>query len=352
MKKISEADPLCNIAKEKLTGLQESLHRGSTEAPLSETNEEDFQFNTADVPWTSEELLGKPIKDFLAVLAGGETVAKLLLESRMSFVANRNLKKSLEIGKAMKTSGVWYTGAWSELISAWCILEIGEDDWNTVLDLVQTEELFLCHSKSVARTVLRTLHGIYGQDMQTKANSIAVSLWNVLNQRTRPSSASIQSTSQIPNESNTWNRMAEVDAVGELVQFWLTGILMHEEQTAVRTCSCEETWHLLESLIVADTWSGNIARSALASRFAELAHINEDWTRSHLVPLFGKSESVTDFQPVWDGFLLGSSGGVKIDATVTKLLQDVFPAAIRQAKAIVCRSDARCICSLLRGHVR
>ena len=252
-----------------------------------------------------------PIKDFLAVLAGGETVAKLLLESRMSFVACRNLKKSLEIGKALKASGVWSTGAWNELISAWCISEIGEQDWNTVLDLVQTEELFLFHSKSVGRTVLRTLQGDYGKDLQTKADSIAESLWNVLNQRPRPSSASIHSPSELSDELKTWNRLAEGDAVSDLVQFWLTGIQLHEEQTAVRTCSCEETWHLLESLIVADTWSGNIARSALASRFAELAHINEHWTRSHLVPLFGKSESVTDFQPVWDGFLLGSSGGVE-----------------------------------------
>ena len=153
----------------------------------------------------------------------------------------------------------------------------------------------------------------YALNLLSQANKIAAALWRRLDRK------------EVIEEKDDWLQLAINHPAGILAQFWLSGFsLWRKQQDPESTTLSHEYRQILSDIVQDQKLLGKLGRTVLASHFAFLLAVDEEWTRENLLPLFDPGNS--DFQAAWDGFLAWG----RLSPAVAEVMADLFLKAIER----------------------
>ena len=209
--------------------------------------------------------------------------------------ANQEFDWGLDLADALAGAGEWDADLWSGLIRAWSGMDLDEDKYRTVFKRLGRVELYPKHIREIAdalKALVESDGKPYVLNLLPEANEIAASLWHILD-KTPPIEA-----------TGNWLTTAINHPAGVLAEFWLRGLsLRRKHQDPSPKVISGEYRTALSGIVQDPTVPGRLGRSVLAGQFAFLLAADEKWTKENLIPLFGNSENIADYQAVWDGFL-------------------------------------------------
>ena len=321
---LCDADPNCTLAKEALKDIQ------SKHSSFQPTEHPDFKYWTSSSnwagpqsPWTTEQLLEKPAKDWLLELLSfhpkeffGPDRDGLVL--RVQAAAGQQFDWGLDLAEVLARAGEWDVDLWAGLIWAWSKMELDEHSYRRVLDQLGRIELYPTYAREIAAmlcALVKDQGTPYAFKLLSQANKIAGALWHDLD-RDEPS-----------EKPDDWLEMAIGQAAGILAEFWLgsLGIWYRQQKSRPQALNNEYSKALLD--IVQDgTVVGRLGRSVLANRFNFLLEVDKAWTKENLLPSFYAESDTDDFQATWDGFLIGG----KLNPSVAEHLGGAFLKAVQQ----------------------
>ena len=325
---LHKSDPNCDLAENALNEVLKE-HR-----ELKPREQEDLTYwmksdwGAPRSPWSPEELLAKPVTDWLddllsfqgSELSGPNRIG--LLQS-IAAAAKTEFDWGLDLANVLSQTEEWDVDLWPTLIRAWSKMELDENRHSMVLGWLGKVELYPKHSREVADA----LYGLvkhdgpdYALDLLPQANEVATTLWCHLD-RNDPI-----------EESGDWLRSASSHPAGSLTNFWLCGFyLWREHQDPKPPVLSEECCTALSRIMNDQSLSGKLGKTVLANKFAYLLDVDKTWTQDNLLPLFDPSSD--DFYAVWDGFLISrvlNPTGSKINSIVTEAMADRFLKAVER----------------------
>ena len=262
-------------------------------------------------PWTVEELLAKPVADWLDDLLSFQGTewdgpSRSGLMDNVAAAARQNFDWGLDLADALAKAGKWDVDLWAVLIQSWSEMELDEDRHSKVLNWMGKTELYSRHNSIIANALYELVKngGIsYALNLLPQANKIASDLWHHLDHMDSKLSAET------------------------LVLFWLSGFsLWRKQQDPVPTALSDEYHQVLSGIVQDQKLPGRRGRIVLASQFAFLLAVDEAWTRENQLPLFDPKNGIADFQAAWDGFL---SGG-RLNPAVAEVMADLFLKAVER----------------------
>ena len=319
------AAPDCALTKQALEDV-------STEYPEFKPSEHpdlthwtgSFKYVTPGSPWTTKELLDKPVADWLHELLSFQPKPEPFSPEREGLVyavgeaAKQQFDWGLDLADAMARTGEWDADLWSGLIRAWSRMDLDEDRHRDVFNRLGRVELFSNHTRAIADALEALVENDgkrYALNLLPQANGIAASVWQSLDR------------TPLIEETENWLTKAINHPAGVLAEFWLQGLsLWRNHQDPLPKVMCGEYRTALSGIVQDPTLPGRLGRSVLAGQFAFLLAADEGWTKENLAQLFGNRDHIADFQAVWDGFLTWG----RLNPTVAENLQDAFLEAVQQ----------------------
>jgi hypothetical protein len=272
-------------------------------------------------PWSVEELLSKPAGEWLPELLSfqGDDWRGPDRNGLIQFVqeaAKQQLTWGIALADALKENGNWESDLWRSLLCAWKDIDVDENDYRKILGWLEREELQRKHSRKIADILYEMVKSggkEYAPIMLQQANEIAGQLL-----------ASIDRDES--QEADDWLREAINQPAGILAEFWLESLsIWRKQQDPVPSSMNEGYRQALLGIINDHTSVGLLGKSVLASQFSFLLTVDEEWTKTNLLPLFSEDQIRDEFHAVWDGFLtLG-----QLNPSVATLLEDPLFQAVR-----------------------
>ena len=316
---LHKSDPNCALAKQALDKVLEKYPQfeSSKHPDLTRWFEEGPVESQS--PWTVEELLAKPAADWLDDLLsfqGSEWdgPSRSGLMGNVAEAVKQNFDWSLELADALARYGEWDVDLWSVLIRSWSEMELDEDKHSKVLHWLDKTNLYPEHKHLIADTLYALVKGdstTYALNLLPRVNKIATALWHHLDCNRE--------------EKNDWLHQAINHPAGILAQFWMLGFsLWRKQQDPEPTTLSPEYRQVLSDIVQDQKLPGKLGRTVLASHFAFLLAVDEEWTRENLLPLFDPDNS--DFQAAWDGFLAWG----RLSPAVAEVMADLFLKAIER----------------------
>ncbi len=276
-------------------------------------------------PWTTEELLSKPADKWLKKLLSFRQT-KILGPDRRGLLVNveeaakQNFEWGMVLAGLLADQQEWNADIWSALLGAWSKTSIDQNQHQEVLQFLSRSEL---HGKNTLRIaeVLRELvksgSELYPSDLLAKANKIAATLWDNLDQR------------ETLSEDFEWPTRAINHPAGVLVQFWLSSLhLWRKRQDPVPRVLGGEYSSVLSRIIQDGTMTGKLGRCILAGSLSFLLEVDEKWTKENLLPFFSECSDEGDYHSVWGGFLVWQ----RVTPSIAELLELAFLNAVKRLK--------------------
>ncbi len=276
---------------------------------------------TYESPWTIEELLEKSAADWLDDLLsfqgsewGGPNRRELLVN--IAEAVKQDFDWGLDLADALARSGEWDVDLWSVLIRSWSEMELDEDEHSKVLHWLGKTELYPEYSRVIANALYMLIKNgstSYALNLLPQANKSAAALWRRLDRK------------EVTEEKDDWLQLAINHPAGILVQFWLSGFsLWRKQQDPEPTALSQEYRPILSDIVQDQKLPSKLGRTVLASHFAFLLAVDEEWTRENLLPLFDPDNP--DFQAAWDGFLAWG----RLSPAVAEVMAEFFLKAIKR----------------------
>ena len=310
---LHKSDPNCALTKQALDKVLEKYPQfESSEHPdLTRWFEEGPVY--LESPWTVEELLAKPAADWLDDLLsfqGSEWdgPSRSGLMGNVAEAVKQNFDWGLDLAIALDEAGKWDVDLWPILIRSWSEMALDEDKHRKVFHWLGKTNLYPEHNRLIADTLYTLVRGSstnYALNLLPQANKIATALWHHLDCN--------------GGEHNDWVHQAINHPAGILARFWVSGLsLWRNHQDLEPTALSPEYRQALSDIVQDQKLPGKLGRTVLASHFAFLLAVDEEWTRENLLPLFDPNNN--DFQAAWDGFL---SWG-HLNPAVAEVMADLF----------------------------
>ena len=316
---LHKSDPNCALAKQALDKVLEKYPQFEPSEHPDLTHWFEEGPVESQSPWTIEKLLAKPAADWLDDLLsfqGSEWdgPSRRGLMENVAEAVKQDFDWGLDLAIALGEAGKWDVDLWPVLIQSWSEMALDEDKYRKVFHWLGKTNLYPEHNRLIADTLYTLVKGgstTYALNLLPQANKIATALWHYLDCN--------------GEEKNDWLHQAINHPAGILTQFWVLGFSLWRKQQDPESTVLSDEYRLVLSDIVQDQkLPGKLGRTVLASHFAFLLAVDEEWTRENLLPLFDPDNS--DFQAAWDGFL---SWG-HLNPAVAEVMADLFLKAIER----------------------
>ena len=342
---LHEAAPDCEIIEEALTDLQSEYPDFRPSEYPDLTRRWGVTHVSPRSPWTAEDLLKKPPREWLQDLLSfqGESgsnrhglrcvveeavksqfgwglgLAKALSEAVEEAVKSQ-FGWGLGLAKALSEADAWDSDLWGVLITALSETASGKDQHSVVLRWLDRRELYSKYGSEIAgalRALVESGGTSYASDLLSQCNRIAKTLWYHLDE-----------TQSIPDGmSQEWLKRAINRPAGELTMFWLTSLsIWRKNQTPVPDVIGGEYREMLSEIVDARTVAGKLGRTVLASQFNFLLAVDEEWAKEKILPLFCDGD---DFEAAWDGFLTCG----RLSPDTAQAMKEPFLAAVKKIKS-------------------
>ena len=235
---------------------------------------------------TFEELLNLPVSDYPNILMSYEI-------DEFSEAIRQNFDWSMQLADTLAADGKWDVFPWRALINTWSNMELDMDQHSLVFGWLERTELFSNHSLEIAYALYALVKNdgpSYAIDMLPRSNQIAEALWSNLD----------RSLDLDPDRG--WYKLSADYPVWNLVKFWISSVSFWRNNQNPQPSRLSAEYQQVFSEIVNDPSPiGSMAKSMLAAALPFLLHVDKDWTKQNLLPIF--DQRGTDFQAVWDGFV-------------------------------------------------
>ena len=275
----------------------------------------DVKWVKRESPWTAEELLDRPAKEWLPELAefdGEEPLGASLqrLLDQVQEAGTREFDWGIELADALTEGQHWDAALWGGLLEAWAT-DIDEAEYRQVLSRLSHLDLHRHHTQSICRVLSKLVSGggrPCAAELLSAANDLAISLWEHARNDADTS------------ENLDWFTLAINRAAGPLAEFWLGSLSVALREELVDRGQLEAPYRsALDAIVQDETPAGRMARAILMSGFTFLLNVDEAWTRENLAPLLMEPVDSDEFQASWDGLMYGS-----LDVSTVDVLKAPF----------------------------
>ena len=210
--------------------------------------------------------------------------------------AKKNLDWGIELADQLHSMEEWDTNLWDGLLSAFQQADANENQLSSILRFLTREELQEKQPDEIARFLqvwvrkTQSPHPVY---LLEQANGIAVTLWPHLN-RGLPS-----------DETDDWLTQAINHPAGHIAEYWIASFSLWRQGQEKCPEGMSEPYRDFATMIVnRATVAGRLARCIFAQYISFILAADEHWTRDQLLPWFYRHDEDSDYQAVWDGFLM------------------------------------------------
>ena len=252
-------------------------------------------------PWSIDELLAQPADTWVPQLVAYRENEpfepnRLGLLNGVREAVKLDFEWGVALGSALAAGQHWDTELWRVLFDIWTG-ELDQAQYLKVITLL--DDLGVCAQcpQEISRVLVRLVENGgtgYAPALLGSANELAGKLW--------PFASEDANTAGMPD----WYSLALNSAAGRLTEFWLSSLSIGLRDRHLEPGKLAEPCRTaFENMLQNATPAGTKARAMLMSRFAFLLHVDESWTREHLVPLLVKHPGADDFQAAWDGLMYG-----------------------------------------------
>ena len=298
---LRDSDPDCGLVQKCVEDILKQYPEFKPRTWSDLTHYSSFGFVGHRSPWSVDQLLSKPAKEWADKLLAFQNPDRFEQDAydRIGIVraveeaATRDFLWGIELADTLAQLESWETDLWPPLMKSWA-RQRGAQEQDKVLDRLLQSELQKPHIKTVAETLMTLVNEgdlSHGSGLLSKANQTAMSAWDNLDE-TEPVS-----------RMEDWYGRAINHPAGILAEFWMHSISSwYNEQDPRPARISEEYLRFMHKIVEDETTSGRLGKSATARQFRFLTAVDQEWVIEHLVPLFD-SENKDDRLAVWEGFL-------------------------------------------------
>ena len=284
-------------------------------------------------PWTAEELLGKPAKEWLAALLEYQPTHPFQSVNRDGLLvtvmgaAEKNFSWGLELANEMANLGRPDADLWPRLFRAWSTADLGQDNIRQVLAHLSDDKLYRHHVRELTDVIYELVKKVTGPetlDLLAQANAIAKDLHHYAVKVSPP-----RMTQYIGGvaEEVDWYTKTISHPSGRLAQFWIQSIaLWRQQKNPPPSTPSAEYQDALAKIMADQEPSGKLARVILAAHISFLAYADEEWTRRNLMPLLDYGHD--EFDSAWDGITHPPNA----NSTAEEILKEPFLQAVEHIK--------------------
>jgi len=256
-------------------------------------------WNGSESPWSAEELLSREpherIEDLLNFVGNrfdGPDRNGLL--SAVGEACKKNPSWGFALADTLVARSLPKSDLWPRIIGGLQEAELAVVAWRKLLALISTNHLHLEHSHTVAHLLLALVNDggkPFSLELLDQAHAIAFPLWEALE----------------PNEHDEnisdWVDRAINRPAGAIVEFWIYGLKLLVRGKSASERALPDYYRKWFTLVLQDSTSkGGMGRCLLAAQTQFLIGLDEDWTRTNILPLFDDQDS-KKFSQAWEGFL-------------------------------------------------
>ena len=341
---LSGSDPYCGLVRKRVEGILEEYPEFKPRSWADPTYYSSSGFVGHRSPWSIEQLLSKPAKEWAGELLAFQNPEqfeqdgydRIGLVCAVEETATQNFEWSMELADTLAQLENWATDLWRPLIKSWGC-QGGEKEQSQVLDRLLQSELHRPHARTVAETLKTLVNNGEISDasgLLSKANEIATVLWDSLDENEPAARA------------QDWLNSAINHSAGVLTQFWLTSISAWYNQQDPRPAKISEEYSgPLQRILEAQSDAARMGRAVIARELSFVTAVDQEWAVEHIVPLF-QSGDRDDRQAVWEGFLYG-----RISPAVAETMETTFFSALTEMDELF-EQDARIRESFVRTFTR
>ena len=302
---LHSAVPSCAMTKQALKDLQaEFSNLTPSEHPDFTPWTEDRGFVQPQSPWSVEDLLEKSAAEWLPELLSFQPCEVIGPDrsgpmSAIEDAAKWNLTWGLELADSLANDKKWDVDLWEALLRAWASMELDEARHREILSRLQAAELYPKHHFAIARMLRDWMTdggNPYFYHLLATTNKIATTLWHTFDGNDLETGLS---------SDWDWLDRAINHSAGVLTEYWIRAlVLARNKDEPTPKVLVGEFLRAFSAIVNNDALAGRLGRSVLASQFAFMLRVDEQWTIENLIPFFSSPEE-DDFRAVWDGFLTG-----------------------------------------------
>ena len=300
---LSDADPNCDLVRNRVEDIQKKYPEFKPREWAAFPHYHTGGFVSHTSPWSPDELLSKPAKEWAPKLLSFqdpdpfefERTDRIGLGNSLREAASRNFQWGMELADTLAKSEDWDTDFWSSLMKSWAQLQ-GEDEQHQALDRLLQSELHKCHTREVAETLTKLLREgklSHSSGLLPKANQVALMAWESIN------------ANEPVGAMGDWYGRAINHPAGMLTEFWMFSLSSwYNEQQPQPEKASVEYLGLMDKVVNDGATAGKLGKSAMARQLSFLTAVDEEWVIEHLIPMFD-SEDKDDRLAVWEGFFYG-----------------------------------------------
>ena len=291
-------------------------------------------FPESHSPWSSDQLLAEPAKNWVSKLLKHFSKEALWnqdlwnqdLCEQVATAAKKDFGWGVDLADALIEKGEWESDLWKVLLQVWAEADADEILRRHVLQHLSQGELHSEHFSAIADLLYAWARSGKHANLLADADRIAVELWPVL---PRDAKDIVRSA---PGGVPDWMATAINRPSGVLAQFWLDRFR--------RDGLCDERRAALSAIVQDLGPPGRLGRTVLAHSLPVLLEKEEAWTQENLLPFFEWREdrNLEDWQAVWDGFLCRP---YITNVRMFSLMEEVFHVAIEKLQDERCFRMAR-----------
>lgn len=274
-----------------------------------------------DHPWSVEELLSRPARDWLDDLLSFSPDSPLGPNrydaiSAVAAAAEHDFRWGADLAAALADRDLWESDLWIALLRAWREPGLDETQLRELFGYLREPRLSKAFTGRIADLLVawieRTDAPITGE-LLGLANEAAGRLWDMIDREAAPEAC------------DSWHALAIGRPAGALAQYWLWHrSLLRDRPGSLPDALLAEVSAALSMIARDSSIAGLQGRSVLAGQLAFLLETDEKWTREHLIPLFTQKPGTADWQAVWDGFLARG----RLTPLAGECLKDAFLEAV------------------------
>ena len=299
--------------------------------------------STLESVWSPAELLSKPAKEWLLPLASvdlkkpasSNTVKAVYCAAQQCFTW------SLELADAFIETKDWHSGYWFGLLIAWSEMDLTSEECRAVLDRLENCELDPIHFSAKAEMLLSLTYvdKPCDVDLFRQALGLANSWWNELD----------------PHDSSKAElqlyefRCFSIHPAVHLTLFWLQGL----EKYSTPGCGAPpiDFFSILSRLLTSGSSATIRGRQLLIGNLGLLVKHNEEWVKTHLIPLLSPGQEQFNLLTMWIPVLKKTKDPP--DLAVLNLLREplanVVPHLCEDLDEDI-KSDFMALCDCMRQH--
>ena len=219
----------------------------------------------------------------------------------------------MDLADALVEGGHWDSDLWPSLLRVWS-RELDEHKHRAVLDRLGNQELYSRHTRSVVDLIYELVKNggmPYAARLLPEANRLAVALWDCLDANERLF------------QGEDWLIKAINHPAGRLTEFWVHSLSLWRQQQDPKPDALGDEYSAVFSGILEDeAVAGKLAKAIFAQYLGFMVAVDEDWAKSHLLPLF-RDPANESYCPAWHGVLYS-----KISVQLANVMEDAFLEAL------------------------